>query len=212
LAYRLAIFDFDGTLADSMGWTRSVMNAVAERYGFKRLSDEEFTMLRGWDSRTVIRYLGVPLWKIPAIASHVRKLVRRDAEAIPLFDGAAELLLRLSSNGIILAIVSSNAEDNIRRILGRESAGLIRYYECGASIFGKAARLRRVVMQSGASPEEVICIGDEVRDIDAAASQGLAAGAVTWGYATAGRLRACRPTMMFESMDDISAALVYAAR
>lgn len=184
------------------------MNDVARRYGFKQLTDEEFAMLRGWESRSVIRYLGAPMWKIPAIANHVRKLARRDADAIPLFDGVANLLRMLHNGGVVLAIVSSNAEDNIRRILRPESAGLIWYYECGASIFGKGAKLRRVLRRSGVPPEQVICIGDETRDIDAAASQRLAAGAVTWGYATADLLRAHGPTFVFESMDDIAAALV----
>lgn len=209
MPYKLAIFDFDGTLADSMAWTQSVMNHVADRYGFKRLTDEEFAMLRGWDSRAVIRYLGVPLWKFPAIANYVRKMVRRDAERIPLFAGAAELLHKLHGEGVTLAIVSSNAEDNIKRILRPECARLIRYYECGASIFGKGAKLRRVVRRSGVPREEVICIGDETRDIEAAASAGLAAGAVAWGYATPERLRAHQPALVFESMDDIVAALVY---
>lgn len=209
MRYKLAIFDFDGTLGDSLAWTQSIVNHVANRYGFKRLTNDEFAMLRGWDSRAILRYMGVPLWKTPAIANYVRKLVRQDAEAIPLFAGAPELLHKLHEEGVILAIVSSNAEDNIKRILGSECACLIRYYECGASIFGKGAKLRRVLRRSEVSRQEVICIGDETRDIEAARSAGLTAAAVAWGYATPERLRAHGPAMVFESMDDIIAALVY---
>jgi phosphoglycolate phosphatase len=208
VGYKLAIFDFDGTLADSMRWTQSVMNQVARRYNFKQLSAEEFAMLRGWDTPSIIRYLGVPRWKIPLIAAHARGLVGRDAEAIPLFEGAGELLATLHCGGVRLAIVSSNREDNIRRILGAENAALIHYYECSASLFGKGVRLRRVLRRSGAAREEAISIGDETRDIEAAASQRMASGAVTWGYATAERLRAHGPTLVFASMEEVVTALL----
>ena len=45
--YDLAIFDFDGTLADSAAWFRSRINQVAQRYGFRQVTDEELERLRG---------------------------------------------------------------------------------------------------------------------------------------------------------------------
>ena len=212
MSYKLVIFDFDGTLADSVAWAAGVLNEVAVRYGFRVISEEELRMLRGQDNRAIVRYLGVPFWKMPFIASHVRKLAARDAARIPLYPGSPALLESLSQNGIELAIVSSNGDDNIRRILGPASAGLIRYYECGASIFGKGSKFRRVLKRSGFAPEHVISIGDETRDIEAARSAGLATGAVTWGYATADVLRSYQPTWMFDEMDDIVAVCTGAAR
>ena len=203
MAYRLVIFDFDGTLADSAEWMLRVLNQVAERYGFRTVSDEEIEMLRGRDNRAIVRYLGVPAWKMPLIANHMRKLVAKDAGQIALFDGVNDLLRALSDRGVELAIVSSNSEENIRRILGPDNAALIRYYECGASMFGKARKFRRVLKRSGVLRAETICIGDEARDIDAASKVGLASGAVTWGYATAELLRERQPTHVFGSMGEI---------
>jgi phosphoglycolate phosphatase len=131
----------------------------------------------------------------------------RDADQIRLFEGAGDLLRRLQGGGITLAIVSSNSEENVRRILGPENAALISIYACGASIFGKAAKFRRVLRRSQLSRGEILCIGDKTRDIEAAAAQGLASGAVTWGYATADVLRAHGPTLVFDHMDDIAALL-----
>src|SRR4051812_1838424 len=189
LRYDLAIFDFDGTLADSAAWMAGVFNDVADRFGYRRVSEDELQMLRGRNNREIVRYLGVPAWKLPFIASHMRKLVARDAGKIRLFEGVGDLLARLSGSGVTLAIVSSNTEETIRRILGPENAARIAWYECGASLYGKAAKFRRVVKRSGVSPDRAICIGDEARDIEAAAQAGLSSGAVTWGYATEALLR-----------------------
>lgn len=207
VAYRLVIFDFDGTLADSAGWVRVVLNDVARRYGFRTLTPDEFTTLRGQDSRAIVRHLGVPLWKMPLIAAHMRRLMRRDAGTISLFGGVDDMLRGLAGRGVTIAIVSSNAEDNVRRILGPENAALVSHYECGASLFGKRSRFRRVLRRAGVPAAETIAIGDETRDIEAAALEGLASGAVGWGYATPDLLRRHDPTLMFDSVERMAAVL-----
>jgi phosphoglycolate phosphatase len=205
--YDLAIFDFDGTLADSGAWFRSTINQVARRYGFRQVTDEELEHLRGHPTAAVIRYLGVPAWKLPFIASHMRKLVARDAHRITLFDGVDALLSSLAERGVVIAIATSNAEANVRRILGEENARGISDYACGASLFGKAAKLAAITKRQRVSPERTIVIGDEVRDLEAARKAGLAAGAVGWGYATVELLRAQAPDHLFLSMDDIRRAI-----
>ena len=203
MAYKLVIFDFDGTLADSAGWLFGVLNQVADRHGFRRVGEAEIAMLRGRDNREIVRYLGVPAWKLPLIAAHMRRRVARDAAAIPLFEGTPRVLRRLEERGVAVAVVSSNSEANVRRILGPGCAPLIGCYECGASLFGKAARFRRVLERTGVQKEEAICVGDEARDIQAAAEAGLPSGAATWGYAIAELLERQRPTMVFADMDDM---------
>ncbi len=203
MAYKLVIFDFDGTLADSAGWLFGVLNQVADSYGFRRVDEAEIAMLRGRDNREIVRYLGVPAWKLPLIAAHMRRRVARDAAAIPLFEGTPRVLRALKERGAATAVVSSNSEANVRRILGPECAPLVDLYECGASLFGKAAKFRRVLERTGARQDEAICVGDEARDIEAASEAGLASGAATWGYATRELLERQRPTLVFADMDDM---------
>jgi phosphoglycolate phosphatase len=206
--YDLAIFDFDGTLADSAGWFRLTINDVAQRYGFRQITDAELEELRGQQTIDIIRYLGVPIWKIPFIARHMRQLVARDAHLIGLFQGVDALLAGLAERDVAIAIVTSNSEANVHRILGEENSRRIRDYACGASLLGKASKFHAVVKRHGVSAERTIAIGDEARDIDAARKAGLAAGAVSWGYATIDLLRAHQPDYLFASMDDIRRAIV----
>ncbi len=145
----------------------------------------------------MLRHLDVPAWKVPLIARHMRRLVARDAGELSLFPGIPGLLADLRAGGVSLALVSSNREDVVRRVLGPDSAGLIGRYACGAALFGKARRFRAVLRDSGVSPADVLCLGDELRDHHAARQAGLAFGAVTWGYTRAEALASAGPAHLF---------------
>ena len=84
-----------------------------------------------------------------------------------------------------LAIASSNDEQVVRTILGIELTGLIDRFECGASMFGKAARITRLLKALSVPADQTLVIGDETRDADAAQEAGVAAAAVLWGYGDA---------------------------
>jgi phosphoglycolate phosphatase len=203
---RLAIFDLDGTLSDSFPWFLTIINAVADRHGFRRIAPDQVEALRGMGSREIIRYLDVPLWKLPVIARDMRRLKAAHLDDIALFPGVDEMLRALTARGVTLAIVSSDNKKNVRRALGPTNAALIAHYACGASLFGKPAKFRQVIRALGIAAAQTICIGDEVRDAEAARKAGLAFGAVIWGYATEAALRAQAPQMVFATMEDIVAA------
>jgi phosphoglycolate phosphatase len=142
------------------------------------------------------------------IAWHMRRLKAAHLASIALFPGATATLQALREGGLRLALVSSDSADNARRQLGEETTALLSHVACGASLLGKAAKFRRVLRQAGVAPERAIAIGDEVRDIEAARTAGMACGAVTWGYAAPETLRALRPDLVFERMEDIVAGLL----
>ena len=211
MPYSLVIFDLDGTLADSFPWFRRHVNGVADRFAFRRIADEDVESLRHADSREILMRLEVPSWKLPAIARHMRRLKGQHIKDIPLFDGAEAMLRTLSEAGFRLALVSSDSEANARRQLGALAA-LFSHFDCGASIFGKARKFRRVVKQAGVRPADVLAIGDEVRDIEAARAAGIACGAVRWGFASSKALEARGPDLIFERMEDIARELGAARR
>lgn len=206
--YRLIIFDFDGTLADSFGWAAGLVNQFADQYGFRRIEPHEQESLRSLDAKTLIQHLGVPAWKIPIMAAHVRKLMGQQIDQIPLFSGISDQLHCLAASGRTLAVVSSNAEQNIRRVLGSENAALIAWFDCGAGIFGKAPKLKSVLRKSGVAAAQAILIGDELRDQHAADQVQMAFGAVAWGYTKYEALLAHAPDVAFERVEDLGVKLL----
>jgi phosphoglycolate phosphatase len=207
MKYKLAIFDLDGTLSDSFPWFLRIVNTAADKHGFRRIEDHEIDSVRGKGSREIVKFFEVPRWKLPIIARDMRRMKGEQLDGIPLFPGVDRLLRALALKGVAAAMVSSDSEENVRRALGPANARLISHYACGASIFGKARKFRRVLKISGIAAKDAICIGDEVRDIEAARKAGLAFGAVSWGYASPQALAAHKPEEMFENMDDMIARL-----
>ena len=201
MSYKLVIFDFDGTLADSFPWFARVLNGVADKYNFRRVEPDTIETLRGLNARELIGHLGVSRWKVPLIARHMRKM--KAQEQVPLFDGVDRMMRTLVRNGITIAMVTSDNEDNVRRTLGPDLSALVSYYECGASLFGKASKFHKVLKRSGFTPSNTITIGDELRDLEAARAAGIAFGAVAWGYTRPEALASHVPHCMFNSIGEI---------
>lgn len=202
-AYKLAIFDFDGTLGDTLGWMLDTSDALADRFGYLKLDRGKLDTLRTMSARDLMKLQKLPALKLPMIAAHFQKLMAADAGRIEMFDGAPDMLRALHGAGVKLTIVSSNSEENIRLILGSELCGLISMFSCGASMFGKASKFRKVLKALNVKPGEAISIGDEIRDIDAAREVGLATGVVGWGYTAADALKAQKPDRVFETIGEI---------
>jgi len=201
--YDLAVFDFDGTLADSADWLFGALNEVAGRFGFRTTTEDERQALRCCDNREIIRRLQVPMWRLPAIARHMRRRAAENIDSIRLFRGVPEALTALRKNGTQLSIVSSNSEENVRLILGTELAGRIAFYGCGAPLFGKTSKLRTAIRHCNVDRRRTIYIGDETRDIEAARAAGTASGAVLWGYAASDALLDLDPTIAFDHVDQL---------
>ncbi|WP_420473517.1 HAD hydrolase-like protein [Noviherbaspirillum sp. ST9] len=203
MKYQLAIFDFDGTLADSFPFFVGQFNLLAERHKFRAIDAENVHAYRHYSAGEMMKHVGLPRWKLPVVATSFIGLMRENADRIPLFDSVDEMLQHLSEAGVYLSVMSSNAEDNVVRVLGPSNAALIRHFDCGMSIFGKAARIRSLLRKTGIAPDRAIYIGDQLTDLGAARKESIAFGAVAWGYGAIESFRKHAPEEEFGEVSDI---------
>ena len=208
--YSLAIFDSDGTLANTLPWMRVAYNEAAGRYGLKQVTAESEEHIRDLHGKELLEALRIPLWKLPRIITDLRKRMTDIIDRFELFPGIEESLRALVEGGMRIAIVSSNSRENVERILGPVTSKLISYFDCGASLFGKASKIRRLFRKTGLP--NAIYIGDEVRDAEAARQAGVAFGAVSWGHHRMEILSKQQPDECFTSVADLPARLLTAAR
>ena len=201
--YRLAMFDFDGTLANSFPFLLSVFNTLAAQHGFRPIDTTRAEAMRHLGVREMMQRVGMPAWKLPAVSASFIAMMHDSADRVQLFDGAANTIKALAAAQMPLAIVSSNSEQNVRRILGADMAGHFSQFECGMSVFGKASRLRRVLKAMRIAPHDAIYVGDHGADAEAAHKAGVAFGAVSWGYCPVASMRGYGAAMVFDSPADL---------
>lgn len=198
--FSLAIFDFDGTLADSFPWFIASLDQTADHFGLQRVDPNEINSLREMSSRDALAHLRVPMLKLPAITLYMHNLFAEGMHDIALFPGASEMLLALHVAGVKLALVSSNAEGNVRHVLGA-AANVVDHFACGSSLWGKGRKFAGVLRALRQPPAGTISIGDEIRDIDAAHQAGLPAGVMTFGYNSRTALERRGPEFLFDDYD-----------
>lgn len=203
--YDLVVFDLDGTLADSFGFFVAVHHRLAQRHAFATLGPHQIEAMRDWSTQQILRHTGLPAWRLPAVVRDFRQLMHEEGGAVACFPGVPDVLAALHASGLRLALVSSNSLENCRRVLGEDNWQRLEHVECGASLFGKARRLRRVLARTGIAPGRAIYVGDQTADSDAARQAGVAFGAVAWGYASAAALEAAgAPDARFVRIDDLN--------
>lgn len=201
---KFLIFDFDGTLADSLTWLARIMPEAAARYRFRSIGSEKENWLRSLDSHELVEYLRIPAWKIPLVANYLRRRMAKDIHEIRLYPGIESLLLQLASGPLKLGILSSNSKNNVQHVLGDHLSSLFHYYECGIPLLGKTRQLKNVLSKSGFRAVDSFFIGDEIRDLEAAKKEGVRFGAVTWGFNNETAFQQHQPNEIFHSVSEIS--------
>jgi phosphoglycolate phosphatase len=179
---KLIIFDFDGTLADTLSALMRITNRLAPEFGYPHISDEQLANLKYLSSWEIIKFSKIALWKLPFLLKRVKEEFPGEVRNMKLFPGVVELLNTLKLQGYRLGIVSSNAEANIRSLLSQNNIEHLFDFVTSASTFGKGKAIDRVIKQYHCSKSDVIYIGDEIRDIQAARSISIRVVSVGWGF------------------------------
>lgn len=197
MRYALILWDFDGTLADTLPGLLQIFNDLASEFGLRPIVDVQ--AVRDASPIQLLREQGISLWRLPALRNAIVRRQQSQMADIRLVPGMEEVLERLSRCGYRLGIVSSNSEDNIRTCL--RANGAEQWFELitGYShLLGKQRPLRQVLRRTKLKGRDVLYVGDEVRDIAAARRAGMDAAAVTWGINTHSLLAQHSPNQLID--------------
>lgn len=199
---KAVIFDFDGTIADSLMLVISVFRDLTGWQGGQ--TPEEISRLRRLPLSKVVKEVRVPLYQVPSLLVRGRKVMSHRITEVPLVEGMTEAIRALHQQGYQLFVMSSNSTQNVERFL--RFHGLSKYFNTvygGIGLFNKAAALRRVIRQNHLDRSRCAYIGDEHRDIEAAHKVHVKSIAVPWGYNDPDLLQAHKPFALVQEPQDI---------
>lgn len=185
-----------------------VYEIANEVVGGLNLSDEEIEKLRNMPARDVIKYSGIPYYKIPRLLIKGKALLSQRLEELKVFPGIKDVLKQLHDAGHILCVVSSNSEENIRRVLVHE--GVEQYFTGvygNVGLFTKSRVFKVVLRDQKITPQQTMYVGDEVRDIEAAKKSRIPIVSVTWGYNGVRILRDFNPDHLVDTPQELGAIL-----
>ncbi len=173
------IWDFDGTIADSLPLVMDLFYDWAKQEPY---SSFEVEQMRNMQLKQVLTKVGLPLWKVPSLLVKGRIVFGKRLNEVPIFNGIADVLKELKKEHKQF-VMSSNSPQNIRKFLKNHK--IDKYFDGiygNTGIFGKAAAMKFILKKNKVLPSQAYSIGDETRDIDAAKKAHITSIAVTWGY------------------------------
>jgi phosphoglycolate phosphatase len=183
MTQKVIIFDFDGTIADTVDALVSIANRLAVEFGYVQITPDQLTLLKSLSSREIIKYSGVSLFKIPFLVKKVKFELKDKIQELRPIPGMKQSLIELKEHGYQLGIITSNSKDNVTAFLKiNELNNLFEFIYSGVTIFGKTTIINNVLKQKQLQPQAVIYVGDETRDIEASKKANIKVIAVTWGF------------------------------
>ncbi len=197
------IFDFDGTLADTLGY--SVNYAYEFNRKRKLLSTERTNMeeFRNMGLDKFIKSLNIRKRDLFWFLFNIQRKLKKEIPNIKTFNGLPEVLGELKSKNIKLGVVTSNSKGNVYKFLKISNLDCFDFIFATFNYFGKDRLLRKVVKKYKIYKDDVVYIGDEVRDIEAARSSGVKIASVTWGYNTEAVLTSHNPDYIIYQPKDL---------
>lgn len=200
--YDLLVWDFDGTLADSLPGLAEIYNELAAAQGLLAISDT--LAVREMTIREFLKAHRVPLHKVPFLTARFLAIQKQRSGTLAVFPGLAGVVRELKDSGLRLGIVSSNDPDTIADCLRQNDLTGCFEFQVGCSrLFGKHRAIRGVVRTAGVPPARALYIGDETRDIEAARKVGIPTAAVTWGFNSARLLKRFDPTHLIDRPEEL---------
>ncbi|ACF45913.1 HAD-superfamily hydrolase, subfamily IA, variant 1 [Prosthecochloris aestuarii DSM 271] len=209
MKYRLVVFDFDGTLADSEESIMYAMECVARDF-----------VIAGVDRARVKQGIGLPLQqglemalgldpvKVPAAVELYRQYYNDVAfDKTRLFPGVKKSLERLVRNGVLLAVASSKSTHGLEAMM--RFLGLFDFFSfvAGAQDVERPKPAPDMVKLAlkvlDVRPQDCLVVGDTVFDIEMGQRASADTCAVTYGHHSVDELRSFNPTFMIDSFAHI---------
>ncbi|WP_421555446.1 HAD-IA family hydrolase [Pseudomonas kitaguniensis] len=211
--YKLLIFDWDGTLANSIGRIVESMHMASTRSGFALCSDLAVKGIIGLGLPEAIRTL-YPAIDEPALIAfrqhYADHYIALEAEPSPLFDGVRQSLEAFRADGYYLAVATGKARRGLDRVL--KAHGFEDYFDITRAADEAASKphplmLEQIMAHCGVAPSEALMVGDASFDLMMARNAGMHSVAVSYGAQAAEALQQYEPRLTIDHFSELQAWL-----
>lgn len=198
------IFDFDGTIADSLDLLVKIYNSVCHKYACLPVDINDKEELRKLKTQEILKKFKINLLKIPFLLIKVRSDFKKRISEVEIFVGVSDVLKELKSKGFILHILTSNTKKNVDYFLKDNNlSDVFTSIYSSSNVFGKDKSLKKFLKKENINKEECVYIGDETRDIEAVKRINMPIISVSWGFNSKEALVKLNPDIIIDKPDDL---------
>lgn len=180
------IFDFDGTIADTLPFTFKEIINITKNYNIKN-KNNIVKKIRTLSPKELFNEFKISWFKIPFILWDIHQAQKKlfyKIDKIKIFPGIKNLLIQIKKRNIQVLIYSSNIKKTIEKFLEKEK--IKKYFDevyVGKNLLGKDKDLLWILKKEKLKKDEVLYVADEIRDVLACHKAGIKIVGVAWGLA-----------------------------
>ncbi len=208
----LIMFDFDGTIADSLPAAISSIRQMLEELAYPPKTDEEIGRHIGFGERALVAgAIGSENEKLIAQAQTVYykhnleniktvKLYPHVREFLELFKNKLKVVISNKRDEFIELILARHRIDNyFAEIIGGDSAGCLKPDPCA---------INEVLKKYRVPADRALYIGDMTVDVETGRNAGALTCAVTYGFHGSERLKQARPDFLADDLMELRGQIV----
>jgi phosphoglycolate phosphatase len=212
---KIILFDFDGTIANTMNLVLQEYNSVANKYLAKRVDTNKIKELQEMNIRQVMKIHNLYFWNLPILLIIIKNSINKKSLQIKPFEGVIETIknLKEEKNECIIGILSANKKSTIESFLERNQVEKeFDFIVSSKGLFNKQKDIERILQKYKLNKSDIIYVCDEVRDISVCNKIGIPSIAVGWGFNSPNALENSNPSFLvtntFELKQSIEQFLV----
>lgn len=202
--YKLLIFDWDGTLADSVGRIVEAMHVASTRSSLPLCSDEAVKGIIGLGLPEAIRTLYPQIGDVELLAfrqHYADHYIALEAEPSPLFAGVVESLEGFRRDGYHLAVATGKARRGLDRVL--KAHGWEDFFDISRAADETASKphplmLEEILAHCRVPAGQALMVGDSSFDLLMARNAGMDSVAVSYGAQSVEALRTFEPRWVID--------------
>lgn len=198
MRYKHIIFDIDGTMLDSAHVDLSALQRALDETKNKKFEIAELDFVLGIPSEVALTRLGVD--DVHVCAMLWARYIKEMSHTMHLFDGIRELIIELKNKQIELGIITSKNRNEYSNDFS--PLGLDGYFDTVICVEDSPSPkpspepMYAYLNRAGATPEEVLYVGDTIYDMQCAGGPEVDFGLALWGCRSADNIS---PTYRFDS-------------
>lgn len=177
------IFDFDGTLANSVDLMFELYNSHTDEFGYLPIAREEFPAMRRMGYAKAMRTKKIKARRLPKIALTLSREMHDRMDVVSPYKGVVEMLNRLKEQGMTIGVLTSNQTPLVNEFFKKHSFPDFDFVVSEKTIFGKDKALKKIIKRYELERSQIVYVGDEPRDITASRKAKVKVIGVSWGLA-----------------------------